>query len=451
MEPVQANFIIQVILDLALCYSPNLKEIVCFWRAIPDFRFLPERERERERELIHLSPWSELPLEYAFPQTPGTKKCRLTSLTVGERSGLMDPNERCDMGLLGYVIKAWSKRVAFGTLQRLKLGSQVTLDAMNRLIAKAPRFLSLSALSIHASLQLDVFLLALRPLVELEIHGDIGLVNPSAVLERHGQTLRRLSLLGIERVFPPYIHEPASLVCCSEVTKELRLRCPVLEELTMLARRSQGDSEELAIYHELGSHPSLQKIHLTLECSVDVLGEVTFEDAFAQQPFQWPGRDQTEIRNGHIIESLVNCGIDQRVVAVIFSSIAAAKPPNSKPLERLTIQTSNAGKFVDSRRQVVTVHRPSLPVDEHMYLREPIFDHFTRKWIAVPNHDVDCQYGVIVKEDLEAFASQHVKGRDWYDQNGKLMLGSVEPHYRAMWPEEFTAPRSDDNKNGAGL
>jgi hypothetical protein len=448
----EADYVIEAVLELALRYSPNLKEIACLWRAIPDARFPPEQE------IIHKSTWSGLLLEYARNETPAKRPRKLTSLTVGGRNGILAPNDRRhDFGALvhngyrgdvdHYMIDAWNQRVDFAALQTLKLVKYVKPETMSWLTTNARRLVSLSVLQIHASQELDDFLHALRPLVELEVLGRFGHAIPRAVFDQHGQTLRRLSLLGLGRVFPPYVHEPATFVCWSGTIKEFRTRCPVLEELTVLIQRVQGDPDELAIYHELGAHPTLRRINLTLECSVDVRGEPSLEDFFDEQPFEWPERGDTETNNSHIVQSLKNCAIDKHLVAAIFSAIAAAKPPVSKPLERLTIQVSNAGKFLDNeqRRPKATVHPPSLPIDEHMYLWEPIFDHFTRKWIAVPNHNIDCQDEVIVEEDLEAFASQHREVRDWYDQDGKdPVLGSVKSHFRTLWPDQLTGdPRNE--------
>jgi hypothetical protein len=351
---------------------------------------------------------------------------------VGGRSGILATNGRRDFGALvhngyrgdvdRYMIDAWNQRVDFAALHTLKLVKYVKPEAMSWLTANARCLVSLSVLQIHASQELDDFLHALRPLVELEIPGEFGHAIPRAVFIQHGQTLRRLSLLGLRKVFKPYIHETATFVCWSGTIKEFRTRCPVLEELTVLIQRVQGDPDELAIYHELGAHPTLRRINLTLECSV-------------------------ETNNSHIVQSLSNCAIDKALVAAIFSTIAAAKPPVSKPLERLTIQVSNAGKFLDNeqRRPKVTVHPPSLPIDEHMYLWETIFDHFTRKWIAVPNHNIDCQDDAIVQEDMEASTAQHCEERDWYGQDGKdPVLGSVESHFRTLWPDQLTGdPRNE--------
>jgi hypothetical protein len=449
----EADYVIEAVLELALRHSPNLKEIVCLWRAIPDGRYLPGRE------VIRRSPWSGLLLEYDQTQTPLTKgKHKLTSLAVGGRNGMLAPNDgRRDFrslvhyggrdGVDRYMIDAWDQRVDFAALRTLNLVNHLTPEARRRFRAKTQHFVSLSVLQIYASEGLDELLHALRPLVELEVLGEFGHTIPGAVLNQHGQTLRRLALLGLGKVFEPYIHEPATFVCWSGKIKEFRLRCPVLEELTILIQRAQGDPDELAIYQELGAHPHLQKIHLTLECSVDARGEPSFEDFFDEEPFEWPERGVTETRDSHIFQSLKNCAVDKPLVAAIFSTIAAAKPPASKPLERLTIQVSNAGKFVDNerRRQKVTVHPPSFPIDEHMYLWEPIFDHFTRKWIAVPNHNIDCQDEVVVEEDMEAFVAQHREERDWYDQSGKdPVLGSVEPHFRTLWPDKSTGdPRNE--------
>jgi len=284
MSRDEADYVIEAVLELAFRYSPSLKEIVCLWRAIPDARI------PRELGIIHRSPWSGLLLDHA--NTPAERKGKLISLTVGWRSGIVDPNGRRGVGGMVhnggrggvdlYVFEAWNQRIDLSTLRTLKLVDRVPSEVMSRLVTNARRLVSLSSLQIHASRELDDFLHALRPLAELQIIGDFGRTIPPAIFDPHGPMLRRLSLLRLGKVFKPYIHEPASFVCSSKDIKEFRAHCPVLEELTILVSRSQGNSDEQAIYHELGSHPRLQKIHLTLECSVDVRGDATFEDAFEQ-------------------------------------------------------------------------------------------------------------------------------------------------------------------------
>ena len=444
----EADYIIEAILELALHYSPNLQEIVCLWRAVTDARSPPELE------IIHTTPWSGLLLEYAGTQASAREKRKLTSLTVGWRFGTFPPigpwiRSHGERGSIDhYMIDAWNQRIDFAALRTLKLVTYVQPMAMNWLITNARRFASLSVLHVHASREYHNFIRAVCPLVELKILGVPTLRGfPYDFFDQHSQTLRRLSLLGIVRVFPPHIHDPSSFVCSSGIIKEFRLRCPVLEELTVLIQRTQGDSDELAIYHELGFHPCLRKINLITDCSVDVRGEPTSEDFLDEHPFDWPERGDTETSNSHIFQSLKNCAIDETLVAEIFSTIAAAKSTTSNPLECLTIQVSNAGKFVDNvrHRPRVTIHPPSYPADKHMYLWEPIFDHFTRKWIATPNHNIDAQDEVFVEEDMEAFAFQHEEERDWYDQDGKdPVLGSVESHFRELWPDKSTGgPRNE--------
>jgi hypothetical protein len=255
-------------------------------------------------------------LEYAKTGTPAGKKRKLTSLTVGGRSGILAPNGRRDFGALvhngyrgdvdRYMIDAWNQRVDFAALHTLKLVKYGKPEAMSWLTANARCLVSLSVLQIDASQELDDFLHALRPLVELEILGEFGHAIPRAFFNQHGQTLRRLSLLGLRKVFKPYIHETATFVCWSGTIKEFRTRCPFLEELTVLIQRVQGDPDELAIYHELGAHPTLRRINLTLECSVDVRGEPSLENLFDEQPFEWPERGDTETNNSHIVQSLSN-------------------------------------------------------------------------------------------------------------------------------------------------
>jgi len=51
MSRDEADYVIEVVLELAFRYSPSLKEIIRLWRDIPDARIL------RELGIIYRSPW----------------------------------------------------------------------------------------------------------------------------------------------------------------------------------------------------------------------------------------------------------------------------------------------------------------------------------------------------------------------------------------------------------
>lgn len=132
-------------------------------------------------------------------------------------------------------------------------------------------------------------------------------------------------------------------------------------------------------------------------------------------------------------------------MASIFRQIAAAKPEGSFALQLLDVQVSNARKFIDNVRPPrikATAGRIAAdPYDKHMYLREPILEHFTKKWAATPNQSLDYVGGVMVEKsrDNRFLADSYwIKLSEDVDsdaEEGPLELGSVERHFRSLWQE----------------
>lgn len=82
-----------------------------------------------------------------------------------------------------------------------------------------------------------------------------------------------------------------------------------------------------------------------------------------------------------------------------------------------------------------------------MYLREPIFKHFTKKWAATPN---PCVGGVMVEKSrdnrflADSYWIKLSQSVDSDAEEGPLELGSVERHFRSLWPEGATGNPRDD-------
>lgn len=187
------------------------------------------------------------------------------------------------------MLEAWSQKVDFARLQSLSLVNANDGDALTWLAHKASdmmlRSIKLEGAS-NAVPELNDLLTALSPLETLDLLGSFGPSIPNAIFEQHGSTLCCLSLRGhsVMSVHFPYSHY-AGYVCSPQEARDLRINCPLLRELTISITRSRGDEQELEMYSELGSHPSLSDIHLVLDCAIDVRDAPNFENAFDQEAF----------------------------------------------------------------------------------------------------------------------------------------------------------------------
>lgn len=143
-----------------------------------------------------------------------------------------------------------------------------------------------------------------------------------------------------------------------EIAEQLKAHCRLLENLTIIIKRTQGDYREVQVYRALGSLPRLQRLSLTLEASNTTVlrdpeddsddeddspilseNDLSFDD-FGQQKFpnsfcsyRWP-------RNGHIQQALINSAFDKTLALAIFDCISAAKPrgKESRLLELLRVR-----------------------------------------------------------------------------------------------------------------
>ncbi|KAF9255203.1 hypothetical protein L218DRAFT_1081964 [Marasmius fiardii PR-910] len=100
------------------------------------------------------------------------------------------------------------------------------------------------------------FLLCIPPLQSLSVTNYSSLVDISTLLDRHGGSLRSLSLHEVE-----CSHEPRP-VHSVEQLKDLRERAPQLEELGLDINRTADAVKESACYDVLGSFPQLYRLNI---------------------------------------------------------------------------------------------------------------------------------------------------------------------------------------------
>ena len=187
---------------------------------------------------------------FAGEHTAQTSKSCLESLAL-DGGGTMP---------LGY----WTDYIDMSKLRCLELLTTVDTDSLVVLTEMAERnaFPKLDALSIRLGEEdpdteggdaLSIWSMrlfsALPPLRELFVRKLMATVTTSAMLKRHGASLRRLQLSNI-----------ASL----ENIQQIRDACPELYHLRIGIQRSRGDKREVEIYKTIGSIPRLRSLSLSL-------------------------------------------------------------------------------------------------------------------------------------------------------------------------------------------
>lgn len=419
-------------------FVPNLKELVCTRRILR----MGKSVQFRMAAMQYRPSWPGLTLQHSNATELPQNKAKLATLKLGGQQGIQ----------LG-ILQGFDQYVDFSTIQTLRLVNIFRADTLEWLKSRA-RFPSLSAL--HAatctSRDFNGWLYTLPPLHTIDLEGYLGENIPQAIIDHHGTALRRLSIPGHEGVYFPFSY-CNGLVCSTTDVQELVIHCPSLEELTITISRS-GGSEETALYQALGTHSRLQKISLVLDCTVGLRGDSNFEDPFDQEDFDWPNYNDIQAKNGHVRQSLIACAVDRSLIKEIFQLIATSKPSAALQLQRLEIQVANAGKFQDGSRPPrfkATTRARTAPQDALKFIRERIYSHFARRWVASRCLSSDCSANVAVEEIAYKYlAGDHLEQRcvletSCGDESDRPFgLGCVEPHFRVLWPEGTTGdPRND--------
>ncbi|KAM0717864.1 hypothetical protein Q7P37_006196 [Cladosporium fusiforme] len=435
-------------------FVPNLKVLSCTLSisAFDRRRGLPMSSRQARPR------WPGLTLETPKAGKTRQRKAEPEKLTIGGQDGI-------EMGML----QQWDRHVDFDKLRTLKLVGSFCRSSLFWLKERR-RFASLSVLHAEAYTigTFNAFLNTVPPLHTLYLQDYPGTQIPRAIIDYHGATLCRLSIPGHAIAYYPYAYYEG-LICSPTDVQELMIYCPSLEELTItISRSGVNHDEEKAIYQAFGSHSCLQRINLILDCSVDVRGDLTFEDSFDEQTFEWTPpwthSKQTGTRNGHVRRSLMTCAIDRSLVQEVFQLIASSKPSDALRLQHLEIQVANAGKFPDDSippRQKASPFAPTEPHDGQRYVWEDIFAHMTRRWRACRYLRSDSSPDVAVEEIPYTYNSGKCLRERGVSEGGVLIsrpgnvypihqdgepygLGCVEPHFRALWPAGATGDPRDD-------
>lgn len=182
-----------------------------------------------------------------------------------------------------------------------------------------------------------------EPLEGLFIHGPLDIHIFNAVLSRHGQKLKKLSLHPYE-----YPHNFGNgrnrLDVPMEFTKEcvlqIQAECPVLEELALPVSRNKSSAAEAEVYKCFGKMGNLRSLFLKLDYS-STIWRVRRDSTYS---WDFDEEDQrlvrhTGLRSGHLKEILINCAVDETLARSIWKVIEQNK--TGKRLERLKVWTMN--------------------------------------------------------------------------------------------------------------
>jgi hypothetical protein len=204
------------------------------------------------------------------------------------------------------------------------------------------------------------FIRSLTLLTHLELSGGVTRVVFEAVISQHGGSLQNLQLHIIELNTNNAVIQQSDVQLISE-------KCLKLQTLAINVPRSCGDANEVAIYQSLGRIRKLRDLTITLDASCRDVGRILDMDE-EDRKYESGGYDgETEndpsfnefqaafypykignyrkIRNGHVMNSLINSALDETLAQSIFGVISSSKPATTLPLESLDLYIRNGGTF----------------------------------------------------------------------------------------------------------
>lgn len=341
------------------------------------------------------------------------------------------------------VVEQWHRYTDFASLRSLKLAG-ASVPVLRWIYANSrddsSAFSQLTCLELEAGQYsgnevaqevahaTQEVLRCLPPLKDLALTGrafgdyndDMSTATMSTLLQHHGNTLLRLSL-------QQNWHSPPIIKTLSDANNLVE-RCPRLDHLNVSIARSEGDLKEVAIYQQLGSHPLLQSINLTLDCTENVL-----HTNLASPSDKIPWNGHQHICNGHIRRALKNCALDCTLATAIFHRCAAAKRSDAVQLKSMKIQVSNQGIFRLGQPANDLYGRHLSPETLH-----PMFDHIgERPWTVIPHPNEDLRG--------ELIATEGVLDESLYDEpDDPITLDELEEPFYNIWPKGKTGDWRND-------
>jgi hypothetical protein len=422
----------EAMMELAAGLTPNLKEVVIV-------NLYPEnswRYYRRPRES-----WRGLP-GFVTGQSIGS----LTSLSLlGEVS----------LNLLG-MLHDWAKHTDFSYLLHLTLGggygceNEGMDDEAIEWIVENCSFPQLKTLHIRLGRHDDrtdnpnyvinviTLLSSFKPLEQLSVSGPLEPKILDPILDRHGQTLTKLSLRPSENersLEAPRVRREIPMTFTKEHILQIHAQCPALEELAVSIKRTKSDALEAEIYKSFGRIGRLRSLFLILDCSNwSVARDPDLEDNTLFDTVDREAWDTREIvKKGHLRETLMNCAVDDTLARSIWEIICQNKV--GQKLEALKMWTYGGGQFGNGH---------------FGYIRD-VVDNLSRSWLIerVTRDDGDI---INVKElGQRAREARDQQVTDRYERSAYMRRGIdddvIEPEvvaegsrevqlFRRVWPRK---------------
>ncbi|KAJ5775330.1 uncharacterized protein N7511_000341 [Penicillium nucicola] len=271
--------------------------------------------------------------EFATKSAPNLTKVNITDVSselprrLNTVSPLIRPQSTKRTPLQGLSLYgrdpwSWNTQADFNDLRVLELlqANETTLQ-----MAASREYPALSSLTLQPCCNIDEQLIrqlfcSLPPLESLHLCGQYSEETFQAILDLHGESIRKLCLVPVT-LYDEFDYHRIT----PEFLKLIRTHCPNLRELRVPTIRSAGRKEECDLYRALGEFPKLNNLTLKL-----------------QQCDQIPDMDPGEFKNFVerdrrremvIREWFINIAVDERLVREIFFFIAGT----SSTLRRLRI------------------------------------------------------------------------------------------------------------------
>ncbi|KAI2638724.1 hypothetical protein GGS26DRAFT_602364 [Hypomontagnella submonticulosa] len=195
-------------------------------------------------------------------------------------------------------------------------------------MAKTGTFESLRSLTLNlpteghpeTQMALITLLQRLSPLEALHLHGPLSRGAFVTAISRHGVKLRKLRVHPSPSYrFNDSRYDDANLVLSEDVVLLLAKKCPKLEEIELIVRRTGGDNKETGIYRALSRLPRLTHVNLELE---SLVGSALDKEKARRGDRQFTPRRNSTIPPNDIREGLIDCAVDAALALQIFVLIS---------------------------------------------------------------------------------------------------------------------------------
>lgn len=298
LEDSYANYHEYAITDMLAGATPSLREINLFWRSGGNSPWLVQALRGPRHR-------------YQRGSISGTSSPGLGSL----KSLNIVSNDSAR------ALRQWSSVTDFSSLESLTVHYHLEDEAL--LWLSSCRLSSLRHLSLSVDYgdpdtetteAVETLITSLPSLDSFKLPGPLDLDMLLPVFDHCGHRLRRLLLSCSEK--QPTAANLASLGFILALQKT----CPQVEELALCIMRSQGDANEVAIYHALGGFRHVRKMHLAVYCpqpfSARFESIVEFEDFYTGM--QVADEDTRVVLDN----TLINFAFDETLARSIFRTIS---------------------------------------------------------------------------------------------------------------------------------